>query len=504
MRIFRLYFTLCFVLFAGLPVLSSAQPKTITILHTNDIHAGYLAHEATWIQTTPKPLVGGFKELAWTIDSVRKAVHPTILLDAGDIMTGTPISDYVYQNVSGGALIAMMNAIGYDAWTFGNHDLDISQENLRALISLARFPTTNANVVDSSGALARVVVPALTIEREGMKIGVIGAMSRDLFRLTNTNNLHGLLVRPPASALQPIIDSLLPKTDLIIALTHEGVEDDSLLALGTHGLNVIIGGHSHTRLRKPIVVNGVEICQAGANCENLGEITLTVDHHTLLSVNGGLLQLWAHHQNEVTPVAKIVDDVQHALEKDFQEVIGTLTVDWKRGGRGESNIGDFVADAIREEGHADVAVTNSSGIRKDMNAGPIHKNDIFEIMPFRNILCTFTISGRQLRTLAQRHAADLAEGRAAIQFSGLKATWKRDGGSAVLVSLTVGGKDVADDRQYVFATSDFVVNQGDKYLGFTPAGVVSTSSTVYAALIAKVQRDKTISSQVENRFEETH
>jgi 5'-nucleotidase/UDP-sugar diphosphatase len=482
----------------------TGQPKTLTILHTNDMHAGYLAHEATWVQATPKPLVGGFKELAWTIDSVRKTVHPSILLDAGDVMTGTPISDFRYQNVTGGALVVMMNTIGYDAWTYGNHDLDISQENLRSLISLAKFPTIDANVSDSGGSLTHITSPWMIIEREGMKIGIIGVMSRDLFQLTNTNNLKGLAVQTPATLVQSLIDSLVPKTDLIIALTHEGVDQDSLLAASTHGLNVIIGGHSHTRLRTPLRVNDVAICQAGANCENLGRITVTVEHHKLLSVDGQLLQLWARHQNEPTVVSALVDEVQHSLEKDFQAVIGTLSVDWKRDGKGESNIGDFIADAIREEGHAAVAVTNSSGIRKDLNAGPVRKNDLFEVMPFRNVLCTFLVTGKELRGLALRHATDLAGGKAPLQFSGLTVTWKRDGGSAVVVSAKIDGKEITDDQQIRFATSDFIVNQGEKYLGFLPKSVEYTSSTVYAALVEKVNRDKTINSRIENRFEEIH
>jgi 5'-nucleotidase/UDP-sugar diphosphatase len=490
------------LLLSQLPL--AAQQKTLTILHTNDMHAGYLAHEATWSQSTPKPLVGGFKELAWTIDSLRKSLHTTLLLDAGDVMTGTPISDYRYQNVAGGALIAMMNAIGYDAWTYGNHDLDISQENLRGLIGLAKFPTLDANVADSSGNLPRMTAPSLIITRDSIKIGIIGVMSRDLFQLTNTNNLKGLAVRTPATTIQSLIDSLTPKTDLLIALTHEGVDQDSLLAEATHGLNIIIGGHSHTRLRKPLRINNVIVCQAGANCENLGEITLTVENHTIISANGQLIQLWARHQSAPTVVSALVDEVQQSLEKEFQTAIGTLTVDWKRDGKAESNIGDFIADAIREEGHAGVAVTNSSGIRKDFNAGPIRKNDLFEIMPFRNVLCTFMVSGKELRALVLRHAGDLAAGKSSLQFSGLKVTWKRDGGAAVIVSLQIQGKDVTDDQQILFATSDFVVNQGDKYLGFTPKGVDYTSATVYAALVAKVERDKTINSHIENRFEEIH
>ncbi len=482
----------------------SAQPKSITILHTNDMHAGFLPHEAYWVQTTPKPMVGGFKELSWMIDSLRK-VHPAnILLDAGDVMTGTPISEFVYDGYPGGALFQMMNTIGYDAWTIGNHDLDISQDNLRGLIGITKFPAVSANLSDSAGKLVLGNKPCVILERDGLKIGVIGIMSLDLFRLTNTNNLKGLVVEPPAPIAQKYVDSLLPLTDLIVALTHEGVDDDSGLAMATHGINVIIGGHSHTRLKTPKLVNGVLICQTGSNCENLGELDLTVENHKIVSSQGKLLPLWAHHQTSDSPVAKLVDEVQQAVDKDYNVVLGSLTSDWKRSGRGESNIGDFIADAIREAAHAQIGVTNSSGIRKDQPAGPVRKSDLFEVMPFRNIVCTFSISGKGLREFADRYLHALIEGRSSIQLSGLTCLWKRVEGSPTVVSLRVDGNDIQDSLTYTFSTSDFVVDQGDKYLGFQPQHVTYTSTTVYQAMVDKVMREKNVNSQLEERFKEQH
>ena len=161
------------------------QPKTLTILHTNDIHAAFLPHEAFWVQSSPKPLVGGVQELSWVADSVRTAKGDVLMLDGGDIMTGTPIAEFEYKNATGGALFEMMNLIGYDAWTIGNHDLDISQENLRHLIGILKFPTTSANLLDSLKLPPFKNQMYLTLNKNGLKIGIIGFMSRDLFHLTN-------------------------------------------------------------------------------------------------------------------------------------------------------------------------------------------------------------------------------------------------------------------------------------------------------------------------------
>ena len=482
--------------------LLSCQPKSLTILHTNDMHAGFLPHEAYWVQTSPKPMVGGFNELSWMIDSLRKVHTTSILLDAGDVMTGTPISEFVYDGYPGGALFQMMNTIGYDAWTIGNHDLDISQDNIRGLMGIAKFPTVSANLSDTTGKLAFGQKPFVIIDRGGAKIGIIGIMSSDLFRLTNTNNLHGLKVEPPVAIAQKYVDSLLPVTDLIIALTHEGVDEDSILAASTHGINVIIGGHSHTRLKSPKTINGVLVCQTGSNCENLGELNLTFDHHVLLSSDGKLLPLWVRHQTSGLPVASLVENVQKAVDKDYNVAIGSLAADWKRNSRGESNVGDFIADAIREAAQAQVGVTNSSGIRKDQPAGPVRKIDIFEVMPFRNIVCTFRISGKSLREFADRYMRTLIDGRSSIQVSGLTCLWKRVDGNPTILSLRLDGKDVVDNLTYIFSTSDFVVDQGDKYLGFQPQNVEYTSKTVYQAMVDKIMREKNVNSQIEDRFKE--
>ncbi len=481
-------------LFFTLAAQALAGEKTLRILHTNDMHAGYVPHEAAWIRTDPKPLVGGFKELAWTIDSLRPLVPATFLLDAGDVMTGTPAAEYVYHGVIGGALFEMMNAMKYDAWEIGNHDLDISQDNLRSLAGLAAFPTLCANLTDSAGTLPLHNRPYIVLERGGVSVGIIGIMSRELFQLTNTKNLSGLVVQPPAATAQRYVDSLRGKADVIIALTHEGVEDDSILAVSTSGINVIIGGHSHTRLKAPKTVNGVLICQTGANCENLGVLDFTVDDHHVTSSAGKLLSLWPRHEDAKGPVAAIVDEVKAAIDKDYSNVIGTLQEDWKRNSRGESAIGHFIAEAIREGGEASIGITNTSGIRSDLSAGPIRKSSLFEVMPFRNALCTFTMKGKDVRALVLRYLADFHGGRTPIQISGIECTWRLEGDAPAVVSLSVGGKELQDGEEYKCATSDFVINQGEKYLGFVPSGVSNATETVFDLIVRKVEREKALTS----------
>jgi 2',3'-cyclic-nucleotide 2'-phosphodiesterase (5'-nucleotidase family) len=200
---------------------------------------------------------------------------------------------------------------------------------------------------------------------------------------------------------------------------------------------------------------------------------------------------------------KMVDDYKAMVDKDYSEVLGQLEGDWKRDGKGESAIGNFVADATREAAGADIGVANSSGIRKDLSAGPIRKQDLFEISPFRNVLCTFTLTGKMVREIVQRHVNALADGRGSLQLSGITCTWKRENSTPVLMSVNVGGKPLKDDASYMCATNDFIINQADKYLGITPPRVTYTSTTMLQTLIDKVKKEKTLHSLVENRMQES-
>ncbi len=250
-RFFLKYISVWFLLPAVSASLLSGQPRTITILHTNDMHADFIPHQAFWSQETPKPLVGGFNELDEEIDSVRHVKPDVLLIDAGDVMTGNPITEYAYEGAEGGALFAMMRMIGYDVWTIGNHDFDISQANLRKLVHIAGFPAVSANIVDTAGKFPVGNEEYIVLEKAGLRIGIFGLMSKDFFTLVSKKSSSGIVILPPIETAQRIIDKLRSRTDLIIAVTHEGVEDDSVLAANVEGLDVIVGGHSHTRLKVP-------------------------------------------------------------------------------------------------------------------------------------------------------------------------------------------------------------------------------------------------------------
>ncbi len=495
-RVIRFSAAVVFALLAQWAIVLS-QPRTITILHTNDLHASFMPHEAQWVLESPKPMVGGFARLWQVADSIKKAVPSFLMLDAGDVMTGNPITEIRYEGAYGGALFAMMNFIGYDAWCPGNHDFDVSQENLRRLISLAQFPAVSANLVNTKGEFPVGNRPYVILERGGMRIGIIGIISQELYGLVNQNNLVGIKVLSPSATVQEEVDELMPKTDLLIALTHEGVDDDSMLAAQVHGLNIIVGGHSHTRLKKPLSVNGVLIVQTGSNCENLGELTVTVENHKVIFSDGKLIPLWTGNQTERSAVSVLADSMQAEIDKEYDQVLATLRGDWKRKD-GQSSIGTYIAEAQRVAAGAEVGFMNNQGIRRDVAAGPLTRKTLFEILPFQNILVTFQLSGAQLRSIMQYYV----EKKAPIQIAGMAGKWKRgQDGSVEFTTIDVNGRPLEEDKMYVCAASDYFVGEAKHYLGLEIAQPIFLQQTVFAAVERVVRNERTITPRVQYTIE---
>ncbi|MBN1397923.1 MAG: bifunctional metallophosphatase/5'-nucleotidase [Bacteroidetes bacterium] len=483
-----------FIVFCSLS--SCSNIKTITILYTNDIHADFLPHGAPWVKEKSKPLIGGFNEFYFAVDSIRKVKPSILMLDAGDVMTGNPITEYIYAGAYGGALIAMMNGIGYDAWTFGNHEFDITHDNLRKLAAIAEFPAVSANILDTLENFPLNNREYIIIEKEGVKIGIIGAMSGEFYKLVKKSSSEGINILPPVETIRRIARQLYPQTDLLIALTHQGIDDDLILAENVPELDVIVGGHSHTQLTKPRYVNGVIIVQTGSHCENLGVLDIEFEDHNIVSFNGSLLPLWYNSERKQTKLSVFIDSVKNQLDKDYSEIIGVLKEDWIRR-NDESGIGNFITDAQREAAGADIGFMNTYGIRKDLTAGPITKQDLFEIMPFHNTLMKFELTGSQVRSIVEFYINKHAR----IQTSGINCEWRRKpDGSIKFTSFIINGKALDENKKYICAASDYMIGTAMDYFGIEIPDAVPVDLTVFSAVENKIKNMKEIRSRVEGRI----
>lgn len=469
----------------------------LTLLHTNDMHAHFTPEPAFWLDD--KPLVGGFVALDYYIQKERSSSTPSLLFDAGDLMTGNPISDIEYNGTEGGALIAMMNEIGYDGMVIGNHEFDKPADNIRALVKMAEFPVVCANLSDPSGK-SFLDEPYHIYNVDGCRVGVIGVTYHQMLGMATADNLDGFDSLDPVATVTELVKEIDPKTDLIIVLSHLGYDSDVDLAEQISGVDIIIGGHTHKRIENPEKVNGIIIAQAGSYTRQLGKINITVAGDTIQDYSGSLITTLVDSITPNPKVASIADSIQGIIEKEYGKVIGELNVDWAPTYRAESNVGNYLTDAIREKTGADIALINSGGIRKRMSKGPITLKDIAEMLPFENYIQTFKCTGKDLMNIIRENAdAQANETHGILQVSGVKYSWKKTDDAVKVYGVFVGAKKLKPEKTYVIASIDYVIGNHERYFKMVPEnpeGSILLSDLIIEAISEKGD----ITSRVEGRI----
>ncbi|MDZ7262275.1 MAG: bifunctional metallophosphatase/5'-nucleotidase, partial [candidate division KSB1 bacterium] len=270
-------------------------------------------------------------------------------------------------------------------------------------------------------------------------------------------------------------------------------------------VDVIVGGHSHTRITKPHLVNRKLIVQAGTGCRNLGRLDLTVVADTVQSYSGQLIDLWVEGIEKNPSLEKEIERFKKQIDEEYGQVIAYLETDWTRASHQESNIGNFLTDCMREYAGTDFALINSGGIRKDLPAGEIKKMDIKEILPFDNVICTFEVTGAQLMKILQENAqAAVYHNHGVLQVSGLSYRWKKQpDGSIKIVKALINGKPVDSKAIYTGATVDFVLlANAQTYLGFEPEVKKNLMVKFTDVVMEMVTKKGRIHSVVERRMRE--
>ena len=422
------------------------------------------------------------------------------MLDAGDLMTGNIICNIEYKGAEGGALVKMMNMIGYDGMTCGNHEFDKHKSNLEQLINIADFEVYSANLLDENRK-------SFTKEKyhiynvSGLRIGVIGLTPHPLKGLVNPHNLDEYNSYDPVEAVNSTVEKIDPPTDLIIVLSHLGIDADRELAGKVENVDVIVGGHSHTKLEEPELINGIIIVQAGSYSSYLGRLDLTVAGDSVMAYSGLLIPAFSDSIAIDTKLADFIDSFEQMIYLEYGRVIGHLKCDWIPEILQESNIGNWLTDAMRFNTKTDVGFINSGAIRKSLPAGPITVKDIMEIIPFFDYVEIFECSGEQLMTIIHNNAkAQADQSREVLQVSGIEYSWKIDNGAVNIVKATVGGKPLDPKKVYKVSSLDYVVLNYQKYFGFKPENVVSANVIIYDLLIEAVKESGEIDSRIEHRI----
>ncbi len=282
---------------AALSFTSFTQKKHITILHTNDMHSHI---DPFPVDDFRYPNQGGMARRATLIDSIRKENPNVLLLDAGDVFQGTP-----YFNFYGGELeFKLMSMMGYDAITLGNHDFDNGISGLLAQLPHAKFDILSANYDFTNTLLDGYTKPHRIFEKDGVKIGVFG-IGIELEGLVNKRLFKETKYLDPIEVAQNTANELKSnkKCDLVICLSHlgfeysnEGIISDRILATRTSNIDLIIGGHTHTFLKKPVISQNKDgkfllINQVGWGGIQLGRIDFYLDEAKNVSTSSTYFDL---------------------------------------------------------------------------------------------------------------------------------------------------------------------------------------------------------------------
>lgn len=486
----------------GAEPVSGAGPWSLTLFHTNDTHSYFLPRPAVW--RDDGKMVGGVIPLAWHLEDQRQSTTADIFVDAGDFMTGNPVCSLEEDGIPGVAVARMMTQLGYDVGVVGNHEFDIGGEKTARLVHQFGFPLLAGDIVDDKGNPVFRRDPVI-LERGGLKVGVMGVSCKGMEEVVTAAKFGDWSMADQAEIVRGLVDTIDHKTDLIILITHNGVDGDKELArqLEGSGVDVIVGGHSHTRLKEPELEGGILIVQAGSKMTNLGRLDLKVEDDRVVEYNGRLIDLWSDGTYADPELTKLVQGYEHAVMDEFGVQIGTAVQDLKKG-RGESNLGNWLADVLREGAGADVGFINSGGIRKGLKAGPVTALDIHEILPFANNLITVELTDRQLAAIVQQNA-DAAVGRkhGILQVSGISYTYRKapDGESAEVQEILVGGQPLKAGGVYTVAMPDYVAMMADVYLSIELPATEDLGVTLATVAVAAVEESGKIDTEIEGRIQ---
>lgn len=466
-------FTIIFLLISSGLLFSQDNVRELKILHWNDFHSRNLPYKASKKVDgeTVNYMVGGSASLLGYLNKYRDT--KSLVVHAGDDFQGTPISSLT----KGLSQIQLLNKFNLDAFTIGNHEFDYSAGNLESVLESANFKYLAGNLVYFP---ERRFFADLTIIKEinGIKIGIIGITNNELRTLTVPKNVEDIYIIDNDFAISYGIRELKNNNcDLIMLLTHCGVENDSIYASKYYGdVDIIIGGHSHSTLRKPKLINNVIVAQAGSGGKFLGNIDLTVDTEldTIIQYKGVLIETVFDSLIYDRDMQAFVDSMETDVNNQLNKVIGTLENDWKRFGI-NSNLGQWEADVFRTKTNSDIAFINSGGLRKDLMKGDITLRDLWEISPFGNTINTIEVKGTLLFEMLLNHFVEAQKENEKsgdpdfLIVSGLNIIYDKEKLKNKKLdffkSISVNGEKIDENKTYKIATNNYIATQVNKFFG---------------------------------------
>lgn len=409
------------------------KKSEIIILHTNDMHSK----------------IDNMAKLAYLADSLRKFNPYVFLVSAGDNFTGNPVVDMIPD--PGYPMIDLMNRCGFNLSALGNHEFDMGQAFLNKRLDQAGFPFISCNV-DPSDAVMHPLKPYFVVgTKNGDSLAFLGLIQLDENGLPSSHpsKMAGIrftngLTKAPEYAW------LKDRYKILIGLSHLGVDDDIRLAGSMQQFDLIIGGHSHTLLEKPLMEQNVMIVQAGSNLRYIGKTTLVIEEGILTDRRYEVIAL-ADLTKEDAGVRKLIDKYNN--NKEFSKVIGFAAKPLS----GLDELGSLMTDALTSQLKVDFAFQNKGGIRlNELQEGNITLKDVYKLDPFNNQVVVLKMNAAEITSLicyGYKLEKDLD-----LQVSGMTYTITDDGNyqCADVKMFDLAGKPLDNSREYTVAMNNYM------------------------------------------------
>lgn len=488
------------ILLVSLLLTACASEKIdITLLHFNDFHAQIDPLKVKWTPTMSwgsAPTSAGIARMIHQIKILKN--KNTLILSGGDMIMGSPFSTIF----KGRATYTLFNGL-IDYMVIGNHEFDYDQPNLRALMKISDFKVFTSNVYTTKGK-------PYTKERwfirtvNGIKVGIFGLTTSETPITTYPRYVADLTFKNEIKVAREMVKLLKEKgAEIIVALNHVGLSTDETIAEDVKGIDIIVGGHSHSVTNNYKIKNSW-IAQAGSSSRYLGKIDISFNRNSkkITKVKSILIPMKKNLPMDKAALTKIAE-YRTKLDKALQTVVGETRV-LLNGMRSvvrslESNLPNYIADTIMLKTSSDMALINGGGVRESIQKGKIRVLDIIKVLPFNNTIVTVKLKGSAIISMLKKSAALGAGAGGMLHVSkGLK--YRITGHN--LESCSFKDKPLEPEQLYKVATSSFMAAGGDGYSEFTKGtSSYDTGITMADALQKRITKEKIINPQVEGRIE---
>ncbi|KAI0551161.1 Metallo-dependent phosphatase-like protein [Xylaria curta] len=501
--------------------INDAGNYNISFYHINDVHAhlDQFSSSGTDCTSPEKGCYGGYARVKSVLNETRPSHPDSLLLNVGDEFQGT-----LFYTFYGGEKIAeTLNQIGFDAMTLGNHEWDGGDDMLGDFLKNLTFPIVSANVLSDNEKLNSTIKPYHIFEDYGLAI--IGVTTETVPSISSPGK--GTKFTDIATAVQNSIDEIKRTANItrIAAITHIGYEEDKKLAKATTGLQLIMGGHSHTPLGDFEGAEGpyptletnkdgdeVFIVTAYRWGEYVGYIDVTYDPNgKILAYHGAPIHL-TNSTKQDEDLQGQIDAWRVPFERFAAEEIGesNIVLDQTTCQKKECALGDLISDAIlqyRLDGGSDAvfALVNAGGIRATIDKGPITRGEVLTSFPFSNAVVEVEFGGDQLWAIFEGIVSGVnqdnkKEVTSFVQVSkGVKVGFNPTNNVGKrLVSLEIFGKEVDKSAKYTVVTIDFVAGGGDNFFG--PIENLVVLDTLDEVLIEYIKKNTPIDFELDGRI----